>query len=146
MLSTLEDFIIWSKGVAISPWQTIFYMVLGLSLTYFLMLLVLDMFIPIGRILGRLMDEHPRTIWAYSVNVFGSLVGTWLFVLLSVFYQPPLTWFAVMGALVLLLFRETQSRLESKPRVINRNHRTFLGCRAGSRLFADYLVPLSKNW
>lgn len=50
------------------------------------------------------MDEHPRTIWAYSVNVSGSLVGTWLFVLLSVFYQPPLTWFVVMGALLLFFF------------------------------------------
>jgi hypothetical protein len=29
MLSTLEDFIIWSKGVATSPWQTIRYIFLG---------------------------------------------------------------------------------------------------------------------
>ena len=47
------------------------------------------------------MDEHPHTIWAYSVNVAGSLLGTWLFVLLSIWYQPPLTWFLVLGALTL---------------------------------------------
>lgn len=101
MLSTLEDFIIWNKGISTNPWGTIVGLFLGLSLTYILMLLILKTFVPIGRILGRLMDEHPNTIWAYSVNVAGSLVGTWLYVLLSALYQPPLTWFAVMGGLLL---------------------------------------------
>jgi spermidine synthase len=60
-----------------------------------------NMFVPIGRLLGRLLDEHPNTIQAYSVNIAGSLAGTWLFVLLSYFYQPPLTWFLVLAALTL---------------------------------------------
>ena len=46
------------------------------------------------------MDDHPNTLWAYSVNVIGSLVGTWLFVVLSFFYQPPITWFMVVGILM----------------------------------------------
>lgn len=101
MLSVLEDLVIWGKGWSSSPWQTILFMFLGLYLTYFLMLLILDMFVPIGQLLGRLMDDHPNTVWAYSTNVAGSLVGTWLFVILSVFYQPPLTWFAVLAGLLL---------------------------------------------
>lgn len=104
MLSTLEDLIIWNKGISTDPWSTVLYILIGLSLTYILMLFILKIFIPIGRILGRLMDEHPNTIWAYSINVAGSLVGIWLYFFLSILYQPPFTWFVVMGGLMLFFF------------------------------------------
>lgn len=99
LLSVWGDLIIWRYQQVSSPWRSLGSLALGLGITYFLMVLLLDIFVPIGRILGRLLDEHPRTIWAYSVNVAGSLLGTWLFVLLSAFYQPPLTWFLVLGVL-----------------------------------------------
>lgn len=101
MLSTLQDFVIWSPAMAGNPFQIVFFVTAGLALTYCLMLLILDAFIPIGRLLGRLMEDHPRAIWAYSANVIGSLVGIWLFVSLSMLYQPPVIWF---GTLVLMLF------------------------------------------
>ena len=110
MLSVLGDLLIWNYTVTSSPWLTIVFVILGLGITYLLMALLLDIFVPIGRILGRLMDEHPKTIWAYSVNVAGSLVGTWLFVLLSIWYQPPLTWFLVLGVLTFFFLSKT-SRL-----------------------------------
>jgi hypothetical protein len=97
MLSFLGDFVIWNNSISNSLWITLFYATLGLTLTFLLMILIVDIFIPIGRLLGRLMDSHPRIIWAYSVNVAGSLLGTWLFVLLSIFYQPPVIWLIVMG-------------------------------------------------
>ena len=97
MLSFLGDFVIWHNAISNSFWITLFYVTLGLTLTFLLMILIVDIFIPIGRLLGRLMDSHPRIIWAYSVNVAGSLLGTWLFVLLSIFYQPPVIWLIVMG-------------------------------------------------
>ncbi|MCX5893097.1 MAG: hypothetical protein NTW80_09030, partial [Deltaproteobacteria bacterium] len=101
LLSVLGDLVIWNNNYTSGPVQTILSVSLGLVLTFFLMALLLDIFVPIGRFLGRLMDEHPRTIWAYSVNVAGSLIGTWLFVLVSICYQPPLTWFLILGALTL---------------------------------------------
>ncbi len=104
LLSTLGDLVIWSAAFNRSTWQIVVSTFLGSLITLFIMVLTISMFIPIGRILGRLMDAHPQTIWAYSVNVAGSLVGTWLFVLLSVLYQPPLTWFAILAALMLFLF------------------------------------------
>lgn len=91
MLSLLGDLVIWDYALSASPVNTILYVCLGLFLTYLLMVLLLDIFVPLGRLLGRLLDDHPRTIWAYSVNIAGSLLGTWLFVLLSVWYQPPVT-------------------------------------------------------
>lgn len=76
---------------------------LGLAAAFLLMMLVWDAFVPLGRLLGRLINDHPRTIFAYSVNVGGSLVGIGLFVLLSAFSLPPWTWMLTLAALVLLL-------------------------------------------
>ena len=100
-LSVLEDMVIWSNAISTSLWQTLLFLILGLFGTFAIMMVILNIFVPIGRLLGRLMDSHPKIIWAYSVNVAGSLVGSWLFVLLSMSYQPPLAWFAVMASLFL---------------------------------------------
>jgi hypothetical protein len=101
-LSVLKDLVIWGQVATMSRWWNILFVILGLILTYALLVLIVDIFVPIGRLLGRLMDEHPNTIWAYSINIAGSLVGTWLFVLMSLFYQPPFTWFMVLGGLVMI--------------------------------------------
>lgn len=111
LLSVLEDFTIWGEAIVTDPWLAVLFLVLGLAAAYLLLVLVLDAFVPIGRILGRLMDEHPRTIWAYSVNIAGSLLGTWLFVLVSYLYQPPATWFAILAALfAILVIRSANDR------------------------------------
>lgn len=102
LLSVLGDMVIWGGPVTTIDLTTnILYIGLGLVLTYSLIIVIVDIFVPIGRLLGRLMDEHPHTIWAYSVNIAGSLAGTWLFVLLSFFYQPPFTWFLILALLML---------------------------------------------
>ena len=46
------------------------------------------------------MNDHPHTIWDYSVNVAGSLIGIWLFVLLSAFSSAPVVWFLVAAGLL----------------------------------------------
>lgn len=106
LLSVLDDLVIWSAWISRSPWDTVSATLLGLAMTFVLMVLVLEMFVPVGRLLGRLMDDHPRTIWAYSVNIAGSLLGTWLFVLLSVLYQPPFTWFLILAVLMLFFLNK----------------------------------------
>jgi spermidine synthase len=105
MLSVLGDLVIWRSVISKNFWLTPAFVVIGLGVTYLLMATILDIFVPIGRLLGRLMDDHPRTIQAYSVNVAGSLVGTWLFVLLSAFYLPPFAWFMLMGMITLFFFK-----------------------------------------
>ena len=109
MLSAAGDLVIWQEAISTSTVQTIIFVVLGLTMTYCLMWLVWEMFVPIGRLLGRLMNDHPRTIWAYSVNVAGSLLGILLFVLLSVLDQPPFTWLVVL-AVMLLFFSGRKGR------------------------------------
>jgi len=101
LLSILGDLNIWDPGSAETAPRAVFGVAAGLGLTFWMMILVLEPFIPIGRQLGRLLDEHPRPIVAYSVNVAGSLAGIWLFVILSRLSQPPFVWFVVLTALVL---------------------------------------------
>lgn len=76
----------------------------GLALATGVLYLLWAVFVPVGRLLGRLLDEHPRPLVAYSVNVAGSLVGIWLFVACSALGLPPVGWFAVfaVGSLFLL--------------------------------------------
>ena len=110
MLGVLDDLIIWDQSMGASPVRTVVALAIGLTLGFLLLVLIGDIFIPIGRLMGRLMDEHPRTIWAYSVNVAGGLVGIWLFVLLSAVDQPPVVWFGVAGTLLLALIAACSQR------------------------------------
>ena len=96
-LGLLNDLPIWFHEVSASPWRTARQVTIGLGLTFGLMVLLWEIFVPLGRLLGRLMDAHPHTVWAYSVNVAGSLLGVWLFVALSVLHLPPVVWVLVAG-------------------------------------------------
>lgn len=97
----------WAYVTDTNLWTSVQYVALGLGMTYVLLIMILGIFVPIGRVLGRLMDDHPNTIWAYSVNVAGSLLGIWLFVLLSLLYQPPFTWFVVLAVLTFFFLNRT---------------------------------------
>lgn len=111
MLSVLGDMVIWAHAISEGPWSTIGRVSMGLCLTLALMCLLWEIFVPIGRLLGRLMDDHPRTIWAYSVNVAGSLIGIWLFVALSAFSMPPVVWLGVGIALLAWFLNSSQDRV-----------------------------------
>lgn len=111
MLSVLGDLVIWQSIVTSSPLTAVIFVSIGLLMTYGLLVLVVDIFIPMGRILGRLMNAHSNPILAYSANIAGSLLGTWAFVLLSYFYMPPYVWLLGGGALlVFFVLREKQDR------------------------------------
>jgi len=103
MLGTLGDLVIWSGKATDDAGRRILLPIIGLALTYGVLTLIVDAFVPLGRILGRLMNVNPNPIWAYSINIFGSILGTWLFVLLSFFYQPPFVWF-IIAALFFAIF------------------------------------------
>jgi spermidine synthase len=97
LLAGFGDMVIWGE-VAKSGWEMIGRSALGLVLALLLMVLIWDTFVPFGRLLGRLMNDHPNTIRAYSVNVTGSLVGIWVFVALSAATMPPVVWFGAFAA------------------------------------------------
>ncbi|MCK5489699.1 MAG: hypothetical protein KAI98_06910, partial [Gemmatimonadetes bacterium] len=101
LLSVLGEINIWAPGSVETTPAAVAGLLIGLVLMFGVMILVLESFIPIGRLLGRLLDEHPKPIVAYSVNVIGSLAGIWLFVGLSRLDLPPTTWFVVLVLQVL---------------------------------------------
>ena len=72
----------------------------GILAVLALMVIVAIGFVPIGQILGRAFDEHPKPLRAYSWNVLGSLVGVWGFALASLAGLGPTAWIAIAGALM----------------------------------------------
>jgi len=57
-------------------------------------------FVPLGHLVSRLMGRMEK-LRSYSWNLLGSLIGIFLFYLLSFFWTPPSVWFGV--ALLMLL-------------------------------------------
>jgi hypothetical protein len=102
-LSTLDNPAGWYVFDSPDPQTILSAVVAGLIGTFVLMLLVCQMMVPLGRLMGQLMDQHSNPISAYSINIFGSLLGIWFFVLLSAVYQPPGVWFLVVGLLTAYL-------------------------------------------
>ena len=99
LLSTLGDFLIWVPLEASDRTEQLIYLSAGLALTYGVMILIVDIFVPLGRILGRLMNVNRNPIWPYSINILGSIIGTWAFVLFSYLYLPPFVWFLATAGL-----------------------------------------------
>ncbi|QEL13666.1 spermine/spermidine synthase domain-containing protein [Limnoglobus roseus] len=96
LLSGSTGLTIWS-GDEMSGVAAVVGGAIGLGITLLLMRLLWAIFVPVGQLLGSLLADHPRTLWAYSVNVAGSLVGIWLFVACSAFGLPPVAWFGVFA-------------------------------------------------
>ena len=112
-LSVLGDLVIWGQTSPTGLVAILFNVVWGLVLTFGIMLLMWEIFVPMGRLLGRGMNEHPNTIAAYSVNVGGSLIGIWLFVMLSAWATSPFVWVAVCAVLLAYFAGEGRERLRN---------------------------------
>lgn len=115
MLSSLGDLVIWAQFETNDAFRRILFPMAGLVMTYGTLILIVDAFVPLGRLLGRLMNAHPNPIWAYSINIAGSVLGTWAFVLISYLYQPPFVWFLIAAGLfaVLILWSNGNRRIQA---------------------------------
>ena len=102
LLATTGDLLVWQLPDHYTGFENVYFVTIGLACTLGLMFLIWQMFVPLGRILGRLMDDHPRPIQAYSINIAGSLIGILGFALISAYYQPPRIWFVLV--LLLLVY------------------------------------------
>src|SRR3989440_31804 len=59
-------------------------------------------FIPLARSFGQLFSQLPP-LTAYTYDIIGSLAGIAAFSAMAYFSLPPLVWFSILGALLLLL-------------------------------------------
>ena len=107
LLSGFEDFSMWAGMTTFSAMGA----AVGLLVVAALMYLIAFAFVPVGQLLGRAFDQHPRVIRAYSVNIAGSLFGVWAFNAVSWFAVPPAFWFAGVALLLApLVWNEARER------------------------------------
>jgi spermidine synthase len=94
-----------SMGIPAVPFSGLALLALGAAIAITVPLFILNamVFVPLGQIVGGYLERARRGIFAYSVNIIGSLVGILLFTLLCQYWQPPAVWFAIAGLLLLLL-------------------------------------------
>jgi SAM-dependent methyltransferase len=97
---TFTDYNVWYSGAANSGLR----IVVGFGLTLILFTALALVFIPFGQTLGEIFESSNHRVRDYSVNLAGSLLGTWGFTLLSYFTTPPWIWFlAGAGGTVALI-------------------------------------------
>jgi SAM-dependent methyltransferase len=99
LLGGFSDSVIWYQAIRT---QNLVPALQGTLLTLFIFLMILISFIPLGQLLGRLLDEHPQVVEGYSVNVGASLAGIWAFNIFALYYTKPWLW--VLFSLIILFF------------------------------------------
>ncbi|MBU1913075.1 MAG: hypothetical protein KKB22_06060 [Candidatus Omnitrophica bacterium] len=102
LLSGFSDSVIWSQDLISN---NLIPALKGITLTLFMFGMVASIFFPLGQVLGSMFKAHNKIIVAYSFNILGSIVGIWLFSLLSFIYTPPLIWL-ILAMVCGLLFIE----------------------------------------
>ena len=103
-LAAFQDSVVWGAGAQGLGHVHLLLITFATGVTLGLLAAVALAFQPLGQWLGRCMDEHPRPIAAYTINIFGSLAGIALFDLLTLARTPPWVWLALasLGLLFLL--------------------------------------------
>ena len=82
---------------------TLALFIAGVVFTVPIFALIALTFIPIGQLVGWYLENSPRGIRGYTVNVLASLAGILLYTVISFLNQPPAVWFALAGGMLLLL-------------------------------------------
>lgn len=69
------------------------------------------MFVPLGQMVGAMLETAPRGPLGYTINVAGSLLGIVLYTLICLLYQPPAIWFLVAALLFTIVFLRNRASL-----------------------------------
>ena len=101
MLGASVEVHVWGVPALPTSWTG---MLLAMAFVVPLFALIATAFIPFGQLVGWYLENAPKGITAYSVNVLASLAGIAAFTLLSFLHQPPWTWLLVVAILSLVVF------------------------------------------
>lgn len=102
VLTLSSDAALWGYAGIPFPIPPYILAVIAIALVAAMLWLIAAAMIPLGRWVGYCFDNSKNVINAYTVNLAGSLAGTWLLLLLSVMSLPPSAWLGLCFALVLL--------------------------------------------
>ena len=114
VLSQFGNFNIWGGTLqsGASTWGDLIVLIAMLILTALMLFLVWIVFIPLGQMVARLINDQDNTVTAYSVNIFGSFVGIGLFTGASAIGLSPTAWFGLLSiAFVGLALRTDKHRV-----------------------------------
>ena len=103
LLASLHDFRSWQSFPASNLGQLVIALTAGSLGALVIAGLLWKVMFSLGVFLGRAFSETPQGLTAYSVNILGSLVGVWLFALLSYLALAPWLWFTVLALLIVPL-------------------------------------------
>jgi spermidine synthase len=101
MLGAGAEVHVWGVPAMPASWTA---MLLAIAFIVPLFAVVAISFVPVGQMVGWYLENSPKGVTAYSVNVLGSLAGIAAFTILSFLAQPPWVWFFVAGVLSTLVF------------------------------------------
>jgi len=101
LLSLSPDDVFWNPGWGLGGEVIVTLSVAAMAIMLLLLVLIM---IPLGQWVGFYLDRARNPITAYSVNLFGSVVGLWVFAGLAFLWLPPEYWF-VLAFLLYLFFR-----------------------------------------
>lgn len=99
LIAPQQDLLYWGAFTTNSLLHAIGFTLVGLTF-----LLVVLPFVPVGQLVARLLSSG-QPIKAYSVNIAGSLIGLWLYSLVSFLWLPPAAWFGLPLVMSLWLLR-----------------------------------------
>jgi SAM-dependent methyltransferase len=109
LLGASAEVHVWGVPALPTNWWGV---VLALSFVVPLFALIATTFIPFGQLVGWYLENAPKGVAAYSVNVLASLGGIAGFTLLCFLDCPPWIWFTVAGFLSVVTFwRSTRGRV-----------------------------------
>jgi spermidine synthase len=103
LLGATSDSQFWGVPALVATPQTLVAFFLAICACVLIFLLVAFVFIPVGQLVGWQLEKAPNGVAGYTVNVLASLFGIVLYTLVCFIYQPPLTWVAVAGGMLVLL-------------------------------------------
>jgi spermidine synthase len=107
LLGSLSEVQIWGVGQAPVTATGMAGLAIATIVVLPLFLLIANVFVPIGQLIGRQLELAEEGIGAYSLNVAGSLAGILLYTAICFASQPPLVWFLVAAVLSAWLFLRT---------------------------------------
>ena len=107
MLGASSQVQVWGVPYMVSDAASLASLASALLICALLFVLIGFIFIPIGQMVGWYLENAPKGIAAYTVNVLASLVGITLYTLLCFWYQPPIIWFVIAGVTAVLLLIRT---------------------------------------
>jgi hypothetical protein len=106
VLTTIPFFEQLTMGVTeFGGWSHILFLYGILTIVFLITALT---FIPVGQLCGRLMERRTK-LWAYGLNLLGSLLGVLLMLVASFLWTPPLVWFALCFLTIILFTVRTPS-------------------------------------